>query len=236
MAAHDACNDARFTIGADGWRRWSGGQGWRQSAQGAPIYLEGEDAPPRTSGRPLTALTNWTDSKADLLAACARFPSIHPATALATLLVEAWPPKGRLNHRSAHNAREEPGYRSDAETPDRVSYGKGHTLLSTAQSMEDEYHIFGERPDMWALWQPSRSLAYMVAYLHDQAERYGTLDPMLLQSAYNRGKLAVSERTKDGPNPLLLSVFGGNRHRRFIEFHNDFVLGVDWTRELGVWP
>lgn len=240
MPQHDRCTDDRFTINGDGWRRWDGGRAWKQERQGTPIFVEDQETAPRSNGEPLSALTGWLDDKGSYLAgikAVAEVADIHPATALATLLVEAWPPKGTLYHRDPLNMRHEPGYVDDASTPHKASYGKAHTLLSTAQNMEDRFDLFGQKVEMWSLYQPSRSIAYMIAYLADRAEKYGTLDPMLLQSAYNAGSLYTSEHDANGdPNPFLLGVYDQSRHMKFIKYHNDFVLTVDWTDEAGVWP
>lgn len=210
-------------VDGEGFRRYRDSLGWRPREDDS-IEVEGMGVP-RTSGRPMTVTANWLDYRGDLLYAAERF-GLPPLHLLGVLLVEAWPPV-RGFHRDPRNVREEPGYASDEATPKKISSGLMHTLLSTAAEMCEEYGLFGgERQTRQDLWTPHRSIVIGAAYCRWIVDHLcgGEYDPMLVQAAYNRGKVRYSERDARGDNNAFrLAVFDADRHMRFIRFVNDAV-------------
>ncbi len=77
--------------------------------------------------------------------------------------------------------RKEPGYRSDAATPHRVSPGLMQTLISTARMALKDKSI----NRTW-LYNPSNSIKAGTAYIAQQSKRTG-MDPPLSFAAYNAG-------------------------------------------------
>ncbi|MEM1201537.1 MAG: transglycosylase SLT domain-containing protein, partial [Pseudomonadota bacterium] len=109
--------------------------------------------------------------------------------------------------------RKEPGYRSDAATPHRVSPGLMQTLISTAQQMVNwsgyPKDVVPRPPGnkvtrSW-LYQPENSIACGVAYIAYQSKRTA-LDPPLVFAAYNAGGVYVqggeSNRWKTRQYPI----------------------------------
>ena len=84
-----------------------------------------------------------------------------------------------------HARREEPGYISDDQTPNRVSVGCMQTLLSTARAALKE-------PGLTAgeLLVPSVSIAAGTAYMASQLE-HTKFDPPLVAAAYNAGGVYI---------------------------------------------
>jgi soluble lytic murein transglycosylase-like protein len=96
----------------------------------------------------------------------------------------------------AEAVREEPGYVSDAATPERVSPGLMQTLISTAR---DALHDPGL--DRARLLDPATSIAVGAALIRRQALRSGQptgFDPPLVAVAYNAGSLRA---TGEAENP-----------------------------------
>ena len=118
--------------------------------------------------------------------------------------------------------RHEPGFKSDIETPHRVSAGWMQTLLSTAQSMAKKYELPSPKRAR-ELYDPYTSLTYGIAYMAHQIERYeGDLDGDLgmdfvyMTGAYNAGSV---KHNRD--NPFHLLTYSPTRTERAIRWHND---------------
>ena len=86
--------------------------------------------------------------------------------------------------------RKEPGYKSDASTPNRISPGLMQTLISTAQSMMKGVTVTRD----W-LFDASNSIQAGTAYIAHQSKKTG-MDPPLVLAAYNAG--AVYLQTGSG--------------------------------------
>ena len=153
-----------------GTRRWS--------LTAAGVLLENEAAPRRTTGPPRTAATAWDRHGAAMQAAAQRF-GVPVELLLATACTESG---GR-----ADAVRQEPGYVSEAATPQRVSAGLMQTLIGTAREALGDPSL-----DRARLLDPAVSLAAGAAVIRRQAVR-GTpptgFDPPLVAIAYNAGSL-----------------------------------------------
>lgn len=86
--------------------------------------------------------------------------------------------------------RKEPGYKSDASTPHRISPGLMQTLISTAQSVMPGVKVTRN----W-LYNASNSIQAGTAYIAKQSKQTG-MDPPLVLAAYNAG--AVYLQTGSG--------------------------------------
>jgi hypothetical protein len=156
-----------------------GSRRWRLTPAG--VVLDGSDAPPRSPGPPRTALLAWERFRAPMQAAAARFGA-PVELLLATACTESG---GR-----ADAVREEPGYVSDEETPQRVSPGLMQTLIGTAREALGDPSL-----DRARLLDPAVSLLAGAAVIRRQAvsgRRPTAFDPPLVCIAYNAGSLRES--------------------------------------------
>jgi Transglycosylase SLT domain len=192
-------------------REWHGFEDsvrWRLVPAGVEIEGSGVE---RTGGRPQTVSRVWDRFGAEI-DAVARARKIPCELIIATICTESGgnPDAVRL----------EPGYRSDEETPNKVSVGLTQTLISTAReamalSLDREW-----------LRRPRNAIDAGSAYIARQA-RTTRLDPPLVAAAYNAGRLAhnTGERNRW---KLRQYPIGTSKHcDRFVQFYNDavFVLG-----------
>ncbi len=155
---------------------------WRLSPAGV-LVLDGNDAllPPRSPGPPRTASLAWERFRAPMEAAAARF-GVPVELLLATACTESG---GR-----ADAVREEPGYTSDEETPQRVSPGLMQTLIGTAREALGDASLNRAR-----LLDPAVSLLAGAAVIRRQAisgRRPTGFDPPLVCIAYNAAGLRES--------------------------------------------
>lgn len=205
----------------DGWRAYHGGTAWRPLAGGA-VEVAGHSEPPRTSGRPLTMRTLWRDFGVAITHHADKY-TVPPEVIAAVMACEA----GRRGgyHLNTRSRREEPGYTSDEATPHRVSVGVGQCLISTARDVQRRFSLYeGEEVDAHMLEIPERAIELCAGYLRMLSDRYPGADGVLLQAAYNAGRL------RKGDDPFCLYVFDNGRTLKYIRYVNDLVIGV-WGEE-----
>lgn len=165
---------------------WHGapvGQGqrrWRLTREG--LAIEGEEEP-RRSAEPRIAAACWARHQLALEAAARRFV-VPVELLLATACTESG---GR-----ADALREEPGFTSDAATPQRVSPGLMQTLISSAREALADPGL-----DRARLLDPRVSAMAGAAFIARQSRLTG-FDPPLVAIAYNAGSLRPS---RDALNP-----------------------------------
>jgi hypothetical protein len=163
----------------------------------------------------------FQDCRNDLDEASERF-CVPIAWIMATVSIEATR-IGRTLHFDPQCVREEPGFRSDTETPNRVSPGLMQTLISTAQAMHDRYDLNDiDRPrTRFDLMSARTSLLHGTAYIAYQMGRYSD-DPVLsCVAAYNAGSV------RDASNVWNLRTYSDTRVDKWLAFHND-------ARALGI--
>jgi soluble lytic murein transglycosylase-like protein len=197
---------ARLSVPHGAPQQASGGQSWRLGPGG--VVVGGEAAPRRSAGAPETILRIWRTFRAPI-EKCAAAYGVPAELILATIATESGG-----NPRAV---REEPGYVSDAATPNRVSPGLMQTLISTARETLRDPVL-----DRAALLDPEVSLRAGTAYLRAQA-RVTNLDPPLVACAYNAGGLYPQE---GAANPWKLRQFpiGTGKHAdRFVAWFGDAV-------------
>lgn len=147
-------------------------------------------------------------------------------TLMALIGIEASRLKSDQLRFDPRSIRLEPGYRSDAKTPNRVSPGLMQTLLSTAQEVlpdvpELQHETLLEREDLFV---PRYSILLGAAYVKQQMDRLEpdeeglpADDPVLNAcAAYNAGSVRYT-----ASNDWHLVTYGTWRVDEFIAWSND---------------
>jgi Transglycosylase SLT domain len=180
---------------------------WRVVAAGVEIDGTGLE---RTKGTPSTVTRVW-ESYGDAINRTARARRVPCELIVATICTESGG--------NADAQREEPGYKSDAETPQKVSAGLMQTLISTAS---DTLQMSVDR--RWLL-VPANSIEAGTAYIAKQA-RETELDPPLVAAAYNAGALKHQDGSANRWKLRQYRIGTGEHCDRFVRFLNDaaFVL------------
>lgn len=176
------------------------GARWRCDSLGLEIEGEGFQ---RTPGEPRTIARIW-DQWSDPIQKWAWTLGVPIELILATVATES--------HASLDpkQDRKEPGYISDEATPDRVSIGLCHPLISTARG------VTGFAVGRAWLSVPRNNLMVASLVLRDDA-RATAFDPVLAASKYNAGSLRASDKNRFG----LRSH--GTHLDRFTKFFGDAV-------------
>ncbi len=177
---------------------------WRLVPSGVEIEGCGIE---RTRGKPVTVTGTWEKYNKEINSV-ARDRKIPCELILATICTET---------RGDQNAlRKEPGYRSDEETPHRISAGLMQTLLSTAR--EAMKMSFGRD---W-LFEPINSINAGSAYMCSQYE-ITMFDPPLVAAAYNAGKLKYQGGKQNRWKLRQYRIGTGEHCDRFVKWFNDAV-------------
>lgn len=193
---------------------------WRLKSDG--LLIQGEAAPIGSGGQPITVTRVWTTWKNEISQAAAEF-DVPIEVIIATTCTES---SGNPDAR-----REEPGYQSDEETPDKVSVGLMQTLISTARSMSGSLGVPpGAIDDAW-LRVGLNSIRAGTAYMRSQRgqTRY---DPPKAACAYNAGSLR-----RDGSQgnrwKMVQFPIGTSAHAdRWVKWFNDCFLAFNTPAAL----
>ena len=121
--------------------------------------------------------------------------------------------------------RKEPGYRSDAATPHRVSPGLMQTLISTARMALKDKNITRS----W-LFNPSNSIKAGTAYIAQQSKRTG-MDPPLVLAAYNAGGVYLQTGSGNRWKTRQYPIGTGKHVDRGIDYFN--ACFAMWGRDGG---
>lgn len=183
---------------------YRGGVRWRLVDAGIEIEGVGVE---RTPGEPVSAARVWERFGREVNAA-ARAHRVPAAILVATILTES---SGR-----ADAVRLEPGYVSDARTPDRVSVGLMQTLISTASG------ALGRAVGRAFLLVPAGSIGAGAAYIASQRTRTA-LDPPLVAAAYNAGGLYPQTSAGNRWRLRQYPIGTGEHCDRFVRWFNDAV-------------
>jgi len=164
------------------WQNRFGGIFWRTTPEGVEIRGEGIQ---RTPGAPITMLRVWV-LWGELLERAVKETGVPMELLLMTVGTEAGPlrlqPDGRLTYTAL---RQEPGYRSDDETPGRISFGPCHVTLESYRN-----HMRRGAPRGEAMVLENNLLA-AARYLADRRHRHG-YDPILAAADYNAGSVRAA--------------------------------------------
>lgn len=161
----------------------------------------------RTPGRPATVARIW-GSYASAINDVARRQKIPAELIVATISTESGGKPAAI--------RFEPGYVSDAQTPNKVSPGLMQTLISTASAA---LSLSVTRD--WLL-EPANSIHAGATYIGAQA-RKTRLDPPLVAAAYNAGSLYQQNGAQNRWKLRQYPIGTGKHCDRFVQFYNDAV-------------
>jgi hypothetical protein len=109
--------------------------------------------------------------------------------------------------------REEPGYRSDEATPDKISVGLMQTLISTAAG------ALGRSLTRQQLLDPATSIEAGTAYIKLQS-RVTRLDPPAVACAYNAGQLLHQSGKSNRWKMRQYPIGSGEHADRFVRHFN----------------
>ena len=186
-------------------QQYPGSVRWRLTAQG--LEVEGTPGgPPRTLGQPATMMRLGQAYGRELELAASRH-GVPVEILLATIATESGGDPNAV--------RQEPGYQSDAATPDRISAGLCQLLLSTAREALGAPGL--TRKD---LKDPQLNLLGGAAYIRSQRAKT-QFDPPLVAAAYNSGGVYREEAPA---NPWRLRCYpkGTGAHiTRWVRWSND---------------
>ena len=169
-------------------------------------------APEGTDGQPVT-VRNTLSTFGSSIRRWSGVMEVPAELIVATICTESM---GDSNAR-----REEPGYRSDDETPDRVSVGLMQTLISTAQ----ETLGMPEIDRQWLL-QPSNSIRAGTAYIAQQS-RATRFDPPVVACAYNAGGVYENKSPENRWRMRQYPIGKGEHADRFVKWFNDCIRVFD---------
>jgi len=179
---------------------------WQLDPEG--VVIEG-NTPEVWGGPPATVRRIWGDY-GDAIREWARDFGVPAELIISTICTES---DGR-----ADAIREEPGFVSDAQTPDRVSVGLMQTLISTARTALGEDAIGRD----W-LRQPNNSIRAGTAYIAQQWKETH-LDPPKVACAYNAGGVYYND-SPDNRWRMRQYPIGTSKHAdRFVKWFNECFL------------
>jgi LysM repeat protein len=184
---------------------FAGGVRWRLTPQGIETEDNGVE---RTGGNPVTVTRIWTDyaSQINLWASHYQVPCV---LIVATAATES------TGNRNA--IRFEPGYISDAATPEQVSPGLMQTLISTARSTLHQPTI----NRAW-LFEPGNSIQAGTSYIAEK-RAVTELDPPKVACAYNAGGLYENPSALNRWRMRQFPIGTAEHCDRFVKWFNDAV-------------
>jgi hypothetical protein len=176
---------------------------WRVQPQGVEIENSGVE---RTGGEPETVRRVWNQFGAAIETWSDRF-AVPAELIVATLCTES--------SGDPQSVREEPGYRSDEATPNRVSPGLMQTLISTARAAL-------QKPEVDRAWllEPGNSIMAGTAYIASQMTRTN-LDPPKVACAYNAGGVYPNDGPENRWKMRQYPIGTGHHADRFVRWFND---------------
>ena len=184
---------------------------WRLVADGVDIEGSGVE---RTAGAPATITRIWEAHAADINSAATEF-NVPCAHILATIATESGG--------NANAVRQEPGFVSDAATPNKVSPGLMQTLISTARTA-----LPADAPNIDRAWLlvPLNSIRAGTAYIASQKPST-ELDPPRVACAYNAGSLCHQPGAANRWKMRQYPIGTGEHCDRFVKWFNDAVHVLD---------
>jgi Putative peptidoglycan binding domain/Transglycosylase SLT domain len=185
---------------------------WALGADG--ISVDGK-APERTPGEPRTVARIWRDLRGPLVQWSMTL-GVPVELIIATIGTES---SGNLHI----EARKEPGYVSDEETPQRISPGIMQTLISTARNV-----VGGVEVDRAWLEQPANSICAGTSYIASQW-KVTHFDPPKVACAYNAGGIHYNDSDRNRWKMRQYPIGTAEHADRFVKWFNDCfeVLGSD---------
>jgi len=178
---------------------------WTITARG--ISIDGKE-PEYSAGQPKTVARVWNELRQPLLTWSKHY-GVPVELIIATICTESG---GNLQIK----AREEPGYKSDQETPHRVSPGIMQTLISTARAALSA----GSEIDRAWLEQPANSIQAGTAYIASQS-KITHFDPPKVACAYNAGGIYHNDSPKNRWKMRQYPIGTDAHVNRYVQWFND---------------
>lgn len=178
---------------------------WRLTPQGIEIQGTGIE---RTPGAPDTVTSIWERFSGPINAASERY-GVPCVLIVATAATETGGVPWKV--------REEPGYKSDVSTPNKVSPGLMQTLISTARDAMNDPSI-----DRAWLLNPANSIMAGTAYIAQQKPKT-EFDPPKAAAAYNAGGIYRQESKANRWKMRQFPIGTGEHCDRFVRWFNDAV-------------
>ncbi|MBI3327485.1 MAG: transglycosylase SLT domain-containing protein [Nitrospinae bacterium] len=183
----------------------NGGVRWRLTEEG--MFIDGSGIE-RTQGQPVTVTNVWERYHEAINEWAAHF-NVSCELILATICTESRGKPAVL--------RPEPGFVSDAQTPDRVSVGLMQTLISTARETLRNPAI-----DRAWLLIPGHSIQAGTSYINQQ-RGITQLDPPKVACAYNAGGLHHNNNPTNRWRMRQFPIGTAEHCDRFVKWFNDAV-------------
>jgi len=180
---------------------------WSLGPQGVDVEGSGVE---RTPGAPTTVTRVW-EGYSNAINQVAQEYDVPCVLIVATICTES---AGK-----ADAIRLEPGYKSDEETPNKVSPGLMQTLISTAR---DALQATVDR--QWLL-EPANSIKAGTAFIAKQ-RALTNLDPPLVAAAYNAGGLRYDSSAANRWKLVQYPVGTSEHCDRFVKWFNDAVAAL----------
>lgn len=184
-------------------RVFPGSVDWVLTRDGLSI----DGAPPAGSGgKPVTATRVWQDYGPSIARWCSTL-DVPVELVVAMICTES---SGK-----ADAIREEPGYVSDTQTPDRISAGLTQTLISTARMVVGMPSI----DRVWLL-APDNAIRAGATYMANQ-RGMTKFDPPVAACAYNAGSVKPDDGAGNRWKMRQYPLGTGHYADRFVGFFND---------------
>jgi len=174
---------------------------WKMTREG----LEVEGRVERTRGKPGTVRKIWRQNRSNIIAAAMKY-GVPVELIIATIATESGGNPSAL--------RKEPGYKSDSETPHRISPGIMQTLISTAAG------ALGRKVTRVELFDPRVSIMAGTAYISQQKRKTG-LTPPKVAAAYNAGSVYHQKSPGNRWKMRQYPIGTGHHVDRFVQWFND---------------
>jgi hypothetical protein len=176
---------------------------WRLGISGVEVDGQGAIGTP---GPPKTVLAILEKYKDTMIQICGKL-QVPIELVIATIAVESGgDPSAR---------RQEPGWKADDLTPDRVSLGLMQTLISTARSTLNDQTISTQD-----LLNPAKSIEAGIAYISSQFPITG-FDPPKVGCAYNAGGIYYNPSSTNRWRMRQYPIGSGTYADRLVAFFND---------------
>lgn len=191
---------------------------WRLTACGVEVEGKGIET---SKGEPKTVSRVCQDYK-DALEQAAKKTGVPVELLIATICTEAF--DATMHTVNPRATRKEPGYISDAATPQRVSYGLTQTLISTARDAISQLAagapVSAERIDRDWLFIPANAILAGAAYIAMQ-KKQTKLDPPVVACAYNAGSVVYNNSANNRWKMRQYPIGTDAHANRFVQWFND---------------
>jgi len=177
---------------------------WKLSSKG--ILIAGKLKPEDTGGKPITVKRIWQEF-GDAIEEWSTTIGVPAELIVATICTETGGDPAAV--------REEPGYVSDEQTPNKVSPGLTQTLISTARDALGDNSI-----DRKWLLQPNNAIRAGTAYMARQW-RVTHFDPPKVACAYNAGGVYHNKSDKNRWKMRQYPINSAEHANRYIRWFND---------------